>query len=183
MADYPPDRFDVAPAAHGRVGAHRAPAPRSRPWVILAWAALATGVLVALGLLALQAIDRGLDLGAPLLIAPPGEVVDQPETAVVTDPATVQLRDDFTITVLDAAGVEGVGASNAALLSDAGWPVGTITRADESGVETTVVYFSNPADEAIARGMAQLLGVGSAVLSEAFPGAAITIVLGLDAVR
>ncbi|HEX5728022.1 MAG TPA: LytR family transcriptional regulator, partial [Microbacterium sp.] len=47
---FPRDRFDDLPADVGRVGAHRAENPRMRGWVVFLWAALATIVLVALGI-------------------------------------------------------------------------------------------------------------------------------------
>lgn len=180
MAEYPSDRFDDVPAELGRVGAHRAPAPRSRGWVIAGVIALATGMLVGLGLLALQVIDSGLDLGTP---PPVGQPSAEPEPAItpVTDPATVQLPEGFTITVLNGAGIAGLGQSSADVLTSAGWPVGAVTNAAADDVETTTVYYSNPADEGIALGMVELLGLGAIELSDAFPGAPITIVVGADA--
>ena len=44
----------------------------------------------------------------------------------------------------------------------------------------TVVYYSSAAFEGIARGMVPLLGVGTVQLSDAFPGAPVTIVVGED---
>ena len=178
MAEYPSDRFDDVPAELGRVGAHRAPAPPSRGWVIAGVIALATGMLVGLGLLALQVIDSGLDLGTP---PPVGQPSAEPEVTPVTDPTTVQLPEGFTITVLNGAGIAGLGQSSADALTDAGWPVGAVTNAASDDIESTTVYYSNPADEAIALGMVELLGLGAIELSDAFPGAPITIVVGADA--
>lgn len=182
MAEFPSDRFDAVPAELGRVGAHRAPPPRHRGWIVFAWCALASGALVLVGLLALAAIDRGLDLGAPPVVASPS-AEPEPVVTPVTDPATAQLPEGFTITVLNGAGVAGLGQSSAAVLTDAGWPVGTVTNAAESDVEVTTVYYADAAHEGIALGMVELLGVGEIALSDAFPGAAITIVLGADAAQ
>lgn len=181
MAEFPSDRFDDVPPELGRVGAHRAPAPRGRGWVIVAWCALATGVLVGVGLLALGVIDRGLDLGTPPPVAEaPGEE-PAPEVTPITDPTTVQLPEGFTITVLNGAGIPGLGQERADVLTAAGWPVGAVTNAAADDVETTTVYYSNAADEAIALGMVELLGLGEIELSDAFPGAPITVVVGADA--
>ncbi|KRF32987.1 LytR C-terminal domain-containing protein [Yonghaparkia sp. Soil809] len=180
MAEYPSDRFDDVPAELGRVGAHRAPVPPSRGWVAAGVIALATGMLVGLGLLALQAIDSGLDLGAPPPVSEPS-AEPEPEVAPVTDPSTVQLPEGFTITVLNGAGVDGLGQSSADALIAAGWPVGAVTNAAADDIETTTVYYSDPADEGIALGMVELLGLGTIELSDAFPGAPITIVVGADA--
>lgn len=180
MAEFPSDRFDAVPHELGRVGAHRAPTPRNRGWVVLAWGALASGLLVLAGLLALGAIDRGLDLGTPPAVAsPPAEPA--PEVTPVTDPATVQLPEGFTITVLNGVGVGGLGQSSAEVLTAAGWPVGAVANAGEKDIEVTTVYYADAANEGIARGMVELLGVGEIALSDAFPGAPITIVLGADA--
>ena len=46
---HPKDRFDDLPDTD-RVGAHRAENPRMRGWVVLLWAALATVVLIAVGI-------------------------------------------------------------------------------------------------------------------------------------
>ena len=99
----------------------------------------------------------------------------------MTDPTTVQLPEGFTITVLNGAGVAGLGQQSADVLTAAGWPVGAVTNAAADDVEVTTVYYSNPADEGIALGMVELLGVGEIQLSDAFPGAPVTIVVGADA--
>ena len=52
---FPRDRFDDLPASGGRVGAHRAENPRMRGGVVLLWAALATVVLIAVGLAVINA--------------------------------------------------------------------------------------------------------------------------------
>jgi len=67
------------------------------------------------------------------------------------------------------------------VLTAAGWPVGAVTNAAADDIETTTVYYSNPADEGIALGMVELLGLGAIELSDAFPGAPITVVVGADA--
>ncbi|WP_169077236.1 LytR C-terminal domain-containing protein [Microcella alkalica] len=181
MSEFPSDRFDAVPAELGRVGAHRAPAPRGRGWRVLAWCALATGVLVGVGLLALSAIENGLDLGTPPPVAESPSASPTPEVTPVTDPTTVQLPEGFTITVLNGASVAGLGQQSADVLTAAGWPVGAVTNAAADDIEVTTVYYSNPADEGIALGMVELLGLGEIELSDAFPGAPVTIVVGADA--
>ena len=47
---FPRDRFDSIPHGIDRVGAHRAPARRGAKWIAFGWAALATVVLVAVGI-------------------------------------------------------------------------------------------------------------------------------------
>lgn len=188
MAEFEPDRFDEIPAELGRVGAHRAPRPRGRAAIAVAWAALASGVLVVAGLWGLSLIsDRvsfeipGLDTAEPLPI--PSETEEPPPAPTVdpiTDPALAELPEGFTITILNGAGVEGLGAAARDLLTAPGWPVGTVTSAAQDDLAETVVFYSDPALEGVALGMTVLLGIGDIELSDAFPGAPITITLGAD---
>jgi hypothetical protein len=187
MAEFPRDRFDEVPASLRRVGAHRAPRTRRGAWIATAWAALASGLLVVLGLYLLSTItDRvtfplpGIDTAEPEATAP--VETDEPEPTVepITDPTQVELPAGFTITVLNGAGVEGLGAQARDLIAAPGWPVGTVTAAAQDDVEVTTVFYSDPALEGVAAGMAVLLGVGVTEVSDAFPGAPITIVLGAD---
>jgi hypothetical protein len=46
--------------------------------------------------------------------------------------------------------------------------------------ETTVIFYRSAEYEGIARGLSQLLGVGTIQLSDAFLGAPVTIVVGND---
>lgn len=189
MAEYTPDRFDEIPHSLGRVGAHRAPAPRGRGWILVAWAALASGLLVVAGLYGLSLIsDRvtfplpGLSEGEPEP-QPTDDAAPEPAPPTVepiTDPAAIELPSGFTITVLNGTEVDGLGAAARDLLTAPGWPVGTVTAAAQTDLADTVVFYSDPALEGVAAGMVALLGVGSFELSDAFPGAPITIVVGAD---
>lgn len=186
MAEYTPDRFDEIPASLGRVGAHRAPVSRARTWIVVAWAALASGLLVVAGLYALSLItDRvtfplpGLDSAEPM--PTPTETASAPPSVEpITDPALAVLPEGFTITVLNGTEVSGLGVAARDLLTAPGWPVGTVTAAAQTDLTETVVYFSDPALEGVAAGMVALLGAGVIEFSDAFPGAPITIALGAD---
>ena len=188
MADFTPDRFDEVPESLGRVGAHRAARARGRVWVAIAWAALASGVLVVAGLYSLSLIsDRvtfeipGLNGAEPVPTqGPPDEPAPVPTVEPVTDPALAVLADGFTITILNGTEVQGLGVAAGDILTALGWPVGTVTAAAQTDLADTVVYFSDPALEGVAAGMATLLGVGTIELSDAFPGAPITIAIGAD---
>jgi len=187
MAQFTPDRFDEIPDALGRVGAHRAPRPRGRAWIAVAWAALASGVLVVAGLYGLSLIsDRltfeipGLGTAEPTPTPTETPSAQPPSVEPITDPALAALPEGFTITVLNGTDVNGLGATARDLLTAPGWPVGTVTAATQTDLAETVVYYSDPALEGVAAGMAALLGVGVIELSDAFPGAPITIALGAD---
>jgi hypothetical protein len=186
MAKFAPDRFDEVPSGVPRVGAHRAPERRGRGWVAVAWAALASGVLVFGGLYGLSLIsDRvsfeipGFGTAAPDPTETPTPT-STPTADPITDPALAVLPEGFSITVLNGTGIDGLGTTAATLLTAPGWPVGTVTSAAQDDLLETVVYYSDPTLEGVARGMAVLLGVGDVELSTAFPGAPITIAIGAD---
>ncbi|MBX9471722.1 LytR C-terminal domain-containing protein [Microcella sp.] len=187
MAEFAPDRFDEIPAELGRVGAHRAPRRRGRVVIAIAWAALASGVLVVAGLWGLSLItDRvtfeipGFDTAEPMPTPTESASPTPPSVEPITDPALAELPAGFTITILNGAGVDGLGATARDLLTAPGWPVGTVTSAGQDDLTETVVFYSDPALEGVALGMAVLLGTGDIELSDAFPGAPITITLGAD---
>jgi hypothetical protein len=186
MAEFTPDRFDEIPTELGRVGAHRAARRRGGVVIAIAWAALATGVLVVGSLYALSLItDRvsfeipGFDTAEPMP-TPTETPSPTPTIEPITDPELADLPSGFTITILNGAGVEGLGSAARDLLREPGWRVGTVTAASQDDLAETVVFYSDPELEAVALGMTVLLGTGEIEQSDAFPGAPITIVLGGD---
>ena len=185
MASYPKDRFDDLPADLVRVGAHRAPKKRGGGWIGFAWAALATGLLVVGGLFTLSLIDPTVRFEIPGLVAedePSATPTEEatPTALPLTDPATLDPARGITITVLN--GTPNVGQQNVAAdaLTALGWTIGSATTASTTDIEKTIVYYGDPADEDVARGLVAALGVGEVRESTAFLGAKITIVLGTD---
>lgn len=185
MAHFPRDRFDDIPDDLQRVGAHRAPPKRGRGWIRFAWAALATGVLILGGLFTLSLVNPAIQFDLPL----PGggaspEATDEgaPGVEPITDPALVDpaLLDTLSISVFNGSPNNGVQNDAVAQITEAGWPQPTGANASVRDAEATVIYFRSAEFEGIAKGMAQILGVGTTVLSDAYPGAPITIVLGSD---
>jgi LytR cell envelope-related transcriptional attenuator len=181
MAKYPLDQFDDVPRDVVRIGAHRGPPKRGRGWVAFAWAMLATGVLVVGGLYYLSRIGA-VELGLPFPTSPSETPTPTPTPVVepVLDPTTIDPERHIGITILN--GSPTVNAENVAgdALVAKQWPVGTRTSASKRDEPTTIVYYSNPADEDVARGLVIALGVGEIRESTAFLGAPITIVLGAD---
>ncbi|WP_168915026.1 LytR C-terminal domain-containing protein [Microcella flavibacter] len=186
MAKFPRDRFDEVPEHDGRVGAHRAPRDPLARWRALGVAALATGLLVVAGVGGLAIISDRVNLDLPVSLPGAGEPEPAPteapvETAPpVTDPATITLPEGFSITVLNGSGITGLGQQAADVLTPLGWPVGAVTNAAQDDLATTVVYYDDPTEEGIARGLVQLLGVGEVEFSDAFPGARVTVAVGAD---
>ncbi|MCU1571788.1 MAG: hypothetical protein JWR33_2529 [Naasia sp.] len=174
---HPPDRFDRPPADLQRVGAHRAPRPGGRGWIVFAWAALATAVLVGLGVFAMFVINDRVAFTSPFAPAS--------ETPAAGDAPVVQPTVDPTVNVviLNGTAVDGLAATAGDLLTSQGWTVGSRSNADASDVNTTVVFYTDPTQEGAAKGLAAALGDVQIRLSDQFVVEGdnrITIILGAD---
>ncbi|MBH0129717.1 LytR C-terminal domain-containing protein [Salinibacterium sp. NK8237] len=184
MASYPKDRFDELPDDIDRVGAHRGPRRRGRGWISLAWALLATGILVLVGLFALSQYLED-DLGIPFF-ASPEESIATPEptetVAPLTDPSTIDPERELTIDVLNGTPESGLQTTVFDALTEEGWPTGSAAPASARDIEETYIYYSNPDDEDVASGLVAAIEHGEIRLVEAdvFPAAELTIVLGTD---
>jgi hypothetical protein len=185
MANFPQDQFDEVPAELKRVGAHRAPRPRGRGAIAFAWAALATGVLVVAGLYGLSRLDPNFTFALPDFGGGDNDPVATPSTSAsavppVTDPATVDPALQLSISVLNGSASDGLQNTAADAIAAAGWPNPARANSTTRDEETTVIYYRSTEFEGIALGLAQLLGVGTIQLSDAFLGAPVTIVVGQD---
>lgn len=175
---YPPDRFDNLPHA-SRVGAHRAPATKGRGWVAFWWALGTTLLLIGIGVVILVTLTNRLSFtipGVPTDAATTTSEVEAVPTAVPTvDPA-------LSVTVLNGTPDSDLASSVTGILTGAGWDVGSTQESDADGVESTVVYYSDPAVEGAARGVAEILPGSDVLFSDDFAetGASITVVVGND---
>lgn len=185
MPSHAPDRFDDVPGDLSRVGAHRAPRPRHHRFRAFAWAALATGVLVGLGVVGLFVIDDRVSFTD---IIPSGGSSEEaaPTEAPTAAPTAVP---GMVVTVLNGTRTSGLSARAATALQDAGWAIASRLNASSTDIATTTVYYYDAADEGAARGLAAELGVGDVAQSEQFRPAAgtsaaqaskLTAVLGAD---
>lgn len=186
MASTPHDRFDDLPDDLARVGAHRAPPKRGRGWINFAWAALATGVLIVGGLYGLSRVNPAISFDLPVLAgdgAEPGTTATpKPEATPLTDPALVDPALNLTISVLNGSPTDKQQDAAAEQIGLAGWPAPAAAVASTRDQEITVIYYNGAQFESIALGLAQLLGTDPANIanSDAYLGAAVTIVLGAD---
>ena len=193
MAKHPRDRFDEVPDDLQRVGAHRAEARRGRGWIVFAWAALATGVLVGAGVVYLGVANDSFQFVAPTSDETSQAGSESPddggtdgsdapttpaETVAPADPASVD-PDVTTITVLNGTDTSGLAGQASLALAETGWTIAGQDNADGT-VAATVVYYADAADEAVARGVARDLGTTTVELSDAFPDSSVTAVLGDD---
>lgn len=177
------DRFDSAKLQPGRVGAHRGPKRRGGGWLALLWIVLGTVVLTSVGLFAASRVLQ-LDLSIPWLAKPTTTAGPNLTSAppVVTNPAEIDPARGITIIILNGTPVAGLQGTVAGELTALGWPIRTSANAGQRDILDTVVYYSNPFDLDVARGLVEALGVGEVrqVDPDTYPGASITIVLGMD---
>jgi len=184
MASFPPDQFDEIPSDLARVGAHRAPPKRGLGWVRLGWAALATAVLIVAGLFGLSLLNPDFKLDLPFAggstpsAAPTAS--STPAAEAVTDPTKVDPALNLSISVLNGSKTDSQQDKAGDAIKAAGWPDPARANSTTRSEKTTTVYYSSRDFEGIARGMVVLLGVGTVQLSDAYPGAPVTIVIGDD---
>lgn len=178
------DRFDEVPADLKRVGAHRAPVGPGRGWRLFLWAAVATIILVAAGILGLTLLgDRVSFVDTSTPTASESAPDETPTPVATIDP-------DSMVTVLNGTSTKGLATEAIEDLNAAGWTQSiTPGNASATDVETTTVYYEDPSQEGAARGLAEALGLGSIQLSTQFqipvddgedPVLQLTVVLGAD---
>lgn len=186
MADhYAKDRFDEIPDDLKRVGAHRAPPKRGKGWITFLWAALATVVLVAAGILGLFALSDKVNFN-DTSTAPATAVPEPTETPV----AVATIDPEAMVTVLNGTATRGLATRAIEQLNEAGWTQNiTPGNASATDVATTTVYYEDPSQEGAARGLAEALGITNIQLSTQFqipveegeePIFQLTVVLGSD---
>lgn len=169
---FPRDRFDSIPHGIERVGAHRAPTRRSSAWAAFGWAALATVVLVAVGIGGVIIFNDRLNFSEPAASPTPEPVA----TAAPT------IAPDIPVTVLNGTTTTGLAARAAESLTASGIPVGTTANASANDLTETVVYYTAVELEGAARGVAQAVPEADVRMSEQFAaiGTPLVLVLGSD---
>ena len=185
MADhYAKDRFDDIPDDLKRVGAHRAPA-QGKGWVLFLWAAVATVILVAAGLIGLFVLGDRVNFTDTT--TPPASTVPEPTE---TPTAVATIDPESMVTVLNGTATKGLATRAIEQLNSAGWTQNiTPGNASATDVATTTVYYEDATQEGAARGLAEALGVANIQLSTQFqipvdegeePILQLTVVLGSD---
>ncbi|UUT35010.1 LytR C-terminal domain-containing protein [Microbacterium elymi] len=155
---YPRDSFDDLPADAGRVGAHRAENPRLHAGAVIAWGAIATIVLIALGVFGTMLATGRLGPGATT--AP---------TAAPTPSVTPVVDTGYSILILNATGVAGQATTAKNAVVHAGWAAGSVSPGEAgSTYPTTTVYYVLPEDAAAAAGLAEVVGGAAVVQSDKY---------------
>ncbi|ODA91337.1 hypothetical protein ATY41_01255 [Leifsonia xyli subsp. xyli] len=175
---YSTDRFDEIPDDLQRVGAHRAPQPKRRRWIAVGWAALATLALVGAGILYLSVVSGSISFSgssrsanaSPILSATP-----TPTIVPTVDPA-------LTVNILNGTSISGLAGRVDEKLAAAGWTVGAVANASRTDLKQTIVYYSDPANQASALGAARSLTGATIQETQDFAqtGAQLTVVVGSD---
>jgi len=148
-----------------------------RGWVVLFWAALATIVLVALGIF------------GTLLVTGRVVLFPTPEPTVAPLPIVTPVIDTtYEVLVLNATTEAGLATQMKDTVVAAGWAEDMVL-ASEAGTtdfaETTIYYYL-PTDEAAAAGLAEVIGGAKLEQSDVYQPAddpeakQLAIVIGLD---
>ncbi len=183
---YPKDRFDAIPDDLQRVGAHRAPRPKGRGWIGFGWAVLATLVLIGLGVFGLSVVNGSISFqgaSTPPTASAPATASKTPSatpSATPTPTIVPTVDPSLTVNVLNGTSTSGLAKTVGNKLTAAGWKVGALGNASSSTNTQTVVYYSDPKNQAAALGVVQSLPGATIQLSQdyASTGADLTVVVG-----
>ncbi|MDM7891914.1 LytR C-terminal domain-containing protein [Curtobacterium caseinilyticum] len=191
---FPRDRFDDVTDGP-RVGAHRGARRRGRGWIAFAWAALATGVLVLVGVLVLALLNGSYSFpgstaapsssssaSASASAQPSGQpsASSSPSASQPAGAAAPAAQGATSVVVLNGTTTSGLAARASTALTTAGWKVTSTGDAGTTGTTASVVYYQQPAQQAVAQGVANALGITAVQQSAAFPNADVSVVLGAD---
>ncbi|RUQ02726.1 LytR C-terminal domain-containing protein [Curtobacterium sp. HSID17257] len=189
---YPRDRFDEV-SDGPRVGAHRGARRRGRGWIAFAWGALATGVLVLVGVLVLALLNGSYSFpgstssprpssSSSASAAPSESPSDEPSAPASEEPSAAEpsAQGTTSVVVLNGTTTTGLAARGRTALTSAGWKVASTGDAGTTGATTSVVYYQQPDQQAVAQGVAKALGIATVEQSSAFPNADVSVVLGAD---
>ena len=146
---FPRDRFDDLPVEAGRVGAHRAERPRSRGWIIFLWAALATVVLIIVGIFGVLVASGRISLGS-----------DPSPTPTAVDTAAAAIVTSYSVVALNGTADEGLAGNLRDRIVELGWPGDSVQTGDSDTTDfaTTTVYYRTADDAEAARGLADAIG-------------------------
>lgn len=205
MSQYPRDEFDKVPESSARQGVHRErliPARSSGLGLIITVGVLA----LVVGLAAFFVLPRlGIGAGSPAPASSPGAAAaesgpsatpdaEEPQPATDTaaptsspspspteepreeeDPAPVVDRTQ-PVVVLNGTTVGGLGASVSARIGQDGWTAAQVGNWQGAPLQSSVVYYSEPEQQANAEALAALLNIPAVVQTPGFTY--VTVVAG-----
>jgi hypothetical protein len=170
-----PDSFDHPPKIR-RVGAHRAPKKGGGAWLRVMWVALATVALTAVGIIFVVIGPENLLFPESSNSSQEAQTDEEQELPGITDPAT-------TVTVLNGTTTPGLGDEVAGIITEGSY--GTVEFVGNSADQTatiSAVFYSDPADEALAKGLGEKLGGIFYYLREDYTtfGTQLVVLIGSD---
>jgi hypothetical protein len=171
---FPIDRFDDVPPEMQRVGAHRSSGRSSSPWLIFAWAALVTGLIVG----GSSAYILGSSGKLQAFLFP---VSTPTPTPVPT--ASPTIAPELSVNVFNATPIVGLATTVGDQLAAAGVPVGVKSNASVTDTKKTIVFYSTKGAEGAARGVCVALNNTCQIkLTSAYASsqAPLTLVIGAD---
>lgn len=199
-SQYPKDEFDLA-GEDMPVGMHR---PQPSRWKnvipflvillavpVLGWGASqvltnSSSVTVQSGSPTVPDHAQSQPQSDAMVEAPQSEPAPEPEPAPAPQPDTAQsepqsqaaqINRNIAITVLNGTGTQGLAASKAGTLNEAGFPGTTAANADGWESQVSTVYYESPQVEATAREIARILGIDAVAVNTTDLGNADVVVL------
>lgn len=115
------------------------------------WAAIATLVLIIVGIFGSLVVSGRISLGEDAAPAPTVSAASSPAGVVDTS---------YAVVVLNGTGQDGLASSVRDQIVAAGWAGDTVETADSDSTDfaQTTVYYLRDDDEAAAQGLAQTIG-------------------------
>lgn len=147
-----------------------------RGWVVLIWAAVATIVLIAVGIFGTLLASGRIEL----FPTPSPTSTPQPTVEAVVDTS-------YQILILNATPQDGLATQMKDDVVAAGWSTDDVvpSEAGSNDFAQTTVYYVNPEDQSAALGLAGVIGGAKVEQSDTYQPAdpaspQLTIVIGLD---
>lgn len=205
MTRYARDEFDKVPETTSRQGVHRAASAPSRPrlWpmISLGVVALAVGLVSFLILPQLGFTQAGsqaahsLESPAPTEAAPhptasaepsasvePSATADPspstgPDTTPSSTPSAAALNKTQGLAVYNASGTAGLAGRISSVVQADGWTLGQVGNWAGAPLQTSVIFYAGPAQQANAEALSELLNIPTMVNSAEFQ-VPLVVVLG-----
>lgn len=172
-SSYPLDRFDEIPRS-SRVGAHRVTAQPRVVWLFVVGGLVGALILTAVGVVGVNFMNARGTLPQ----------ISNERAAPASPNVQAQLDPDATVVVLDGTPTSGdLALRLASIITETN--LGKVFFAGPSAsadVEISAVFFSDPADEAAAKGLANELGGISSYQTDDYQeyDARLIVLLGTD---
>ena len=169
--DLPRDRFDEVKRS-GRVGAHRITARPRYIWQYIVAALLGFALLTTIGIVAVHSIGSAGKLPT-----------SRSATATGTSQAPqAELDPEATVAVLNGTTIPNLAAAVDQIITSEEWgQIRFSGSAAESDVAISAVFYSEPADEAAAAGLAAKLGGISTYITEDYAAYEVQLVVLIGA--